>query len=168
MHYGDFFALIWSHVIHTNDCCCYAIQGQLLSFNVSAICDCKKRKVTKQLIFAYVHGAFFVQRHYVFSLQIIWIGKSAYMPGTAIEAGNKSIFHYCDVIMGTMASQITSLTIVYSSVYLAQFKENIKTLRHWPLCGEFTGDRWIPRKMASYTENISIWWRHHAFSLYRE
>ena len=27
----------------------------------------------------------------------------------------------------------------------AQIKENIKTPRHWPLCGEFTGDRWIPR-----------------------
>ena len=26
-----------------------------------------------------------------------------------------------------------------------QIKENIKALRHWPLCGEFTGDRWIPR-----------------------
>ena len=23
--------------------------------------------------------------------------------------------------------------------------KNIKALRHWPLCGEFTGDRWIPR-----------------------
>ena len=23
--------------------------------------------------------------------------------------------------------------------------ENIKALCHWPLCGEFTGDRWIPR-----------------------
>ena len=27
----------------------------------------------------------------------------------------------------------------------AQIKENIKALRHWPLCGEFTGDRWILR-----------------------
>ena len=27
----------------------------------------------------------------------------------------------------------------------AQTKENIKAPRHWPLCGEFTGDRWIPR-----------------------
>ena len=26
----------------------------------------------------------------------------------------------------------------------AQIKENIKAPRHWPLCGEFTGDRWIP------------------------
>ena len=26
-----------------------------------------------------------------------------------------------------------------------QIKVNIKAPRHWPLCGEFTGDRWIPR-----------------------
>ena len=26
-----------------------------------------------------------------------------------------------------------------------QIKENIKAPRHWPLCREFTGDRWIPR-----------------------
>ena len=32
-----------------------------------------------------------------------------------------------------------------------------------PLCGEFTGDRWIPPQMASYAENVSIWWRHHGF-----
>ena len=44
--------------------------------------------------------------------------------------------------MSAMASQITSLTIVYST---AQIIENIKAPRHWPLCGEFTGDQWIPR-----------------------
>ena len=55
------------------------------------------------------------------------------------------INHYGDVIMGMMASQITSITIVYSTVYSVQIKENIKAPRHWPLCGEFTGDRWIPR-----------------------
>ena len=27
----------------------------------------------------------------------------------------------------------------------AEIKENIKAPCHWPLCGEFTGDRWIPR-----------------------
>ena len=43
-----------------------------------------------------------------------------------------------------MASQFTSLTIVYSTVYSGARKENIKAPRHWPLCGEFTGDRWIP------------------------
>ena len=48
--------------------------------------------------------------------------------------------------MGTMASQIISLTIAYSTVYIqAQIKENTKAPRHWPLREEFTGDRWIPR-----------------------
>ena len=52
--------------------------------------------------------------------------------------------HYNDVIMSAMTSQIISLTIIYSTLIPAQMKENIKALRHWPLWGEFTGDRWIP------------------------
>ena len=40
-------------------------------------------------------------------------------------------------------------------------KKNIKTPRHWPLCGEVTGDRWIPRTKASIKENVPISWRHH-------
>ena len=71
-----------------------------------------------------------------------------------------STLHYDDVIMSTMASQITSLTIVYSTVYFqAQIKENTKAPRHWPLCGEFTGE--FPAQMTSNAENVSIWWRHH-------
>ena len=31
------------------------------------------------------------------------------------------------------------------SLIQAQIKENIKAPRHWSLCGEFTGYRWIPR-----------------------
>ena len=49
------------------------------------------------------------------------------------------------VIMGSMASQITSFTIVCSSVFQAQVKENMKAPRHWPLRGELTRDPWIPR-----------------------
>ena len=30
-----------------------------------------------------------------------------------------------------------------------------------PLCGEFTGTGEFPAQRASYTENVSIWWRHH-------
>ena len=54
--------------------------------------------------------------------------------------------HYNDVIMSAMASQITSLTIVYPAVYSGadQRKHYTKAPRHWPLCGEFTGDLWIP------------------------
>ena len=51
--------------------------------------------------------------------------------------------HYNDVIMSAVVPQITSLTIVYSTAY-SEIKENTKALSHWPLCGEFTGDQWIP------------------------
>ena len=67
--------------------------------------------------------------------------------------------------MGPMASPITSLTLVYSTVYSGADQRNIKAPRHWPLCGEFTGDRWIPRTRASNAENVSIWWRHHDWRL---
>ena len=48
--------------------------------------------------------------------------------------------HYSDVVMDAMASQITSLTIVYSTFIQAEIKENIKAPRHWPLSWEVTGD----------------------------
>ena len=32
-----------------------------------------------------------------------------------------------------------------------QIKENIKVPRHWPLCEEFTGDRWIPHTKRPVT-----------------
>ena len=63
--------------------------------------------------------------------------------------------------MGAMVPQITSLTIVYSTVYSAQIKEIIKAPRHWPLCGEFTVTGEFPAQRASNAENVSIWWRHH-------
>ena len=69
--------------------------------------------------------------------------------------------HYNDIMMGTMASQITTLTIVYSTVIQAQIKENIKAPRHWPLCREFTGTGEFHAQRASNAENVFIWWRHH-------
>ena len=80
------------------------------------------------------------------------------------QLSSKAALHYNDVIMTTMASQITGLTIVYPSVYSRQIKENIKAPRHWPLWGEFTGHQWIPRTKGN-AENISIWWRHHGHRL---
>ena len=57
--------------------------------------------------------------------------------------------HYRNVIMSAIASEITSVSIVRSTVHwllvLSQIKENIKALRHCPLCREFTGHRWIFR-----------------------
>ena len=59
--------------------------------------------------------------------------------------------------MSATASQITGLTTVYSGTD----QRKSKAPRHWPLWGEFTGDRWIPRIKASNAENVSIWWRHY-------
>ena len=52
--------------------------------------------------------------------------------------------HYNDVIMSQEGSQITNSLLFTQSFIQTQIKENIKALRHWPLCGEFTGDGWIP------------------------
>ena len=67
--------------------------------------------------------------------------KRSYLHNGNPSAGKK-LSHYTDVIMGAIASQITSLT---QPLIQAQIKENIKAPPHWPLWGEFTGDRWITR-----------------------
>ena len=59
--------------------------------------------------------------------------------------------------MGTMASQITSLTTVYSTVY-----SDASKLRVTGLCaGNSPGTGEFPEQMASNVENVSFWWRHH-------
>ena len=56
------------------------------------------------------------------------------------------IRHYNDAIMSLITSQITSLTIVYSIVFsdADQRKHQSSAVLAF-VCGEFTGDRWIPR-----------------------
>ena len=59
--------------------------------------------------------------------------------------------HYSDVIMGTIASQITSLTIVYSTIYSdADQRRHLSCAENSPGTGEFAV------QMASYPENVSI------------
>ena len=63
--------------------------------------------------------------------------------------------------MGTMASQITSLTIVYSSVYSGADQRH-QQLRVTGLCaGNSPVTSEFPAQMASNAENVSIAWRHH-------
>ena len=64
--------------------------------------------------------------------------------------------------MGAMTSQITSLTIFYSTVYSGadqrkhQSSASLAFVRgNSPVTGEF------PAQMASNAKNIFIWWRHH-------
>ena len=46
--------------------------------------------------------------------------------------------------MGSMASQITDVSVVYLYLVQAEIKESIKAPRHWYLWGEVIGDQWIP------------------------
>ena len=52
--------------------------------------------------------------------------------------------------MGTMASQITSLTIIYSIIY-----SGVDQRKHQ------SSASLAFMQMASNAENVSIWWRHH-------
>ena len=65
--------------------------------------------------------------------------------------------HYSDVIMGTTASKISSLTIVYSAVYSGaeqrKHQSSASMVFVWGI------HRWIPREFLA--QNVSIWWRHH-------
>ena len=77
-------------------------------------------------------------------------------------AQHKSPSHYNDVTMGAMASQITSLTIVYSTVYSGADQRKHQKLCVTGLCaGNSPGTDEFPAQIASYAENVSIWWRHH-------
>ena len=63
--------------------------------------------------------------------------------------------------MGTMASHITSLTIVYSTVYSDADQRKTSKLRVTGFCvGNAPGTGEFPTQMASNAENVSIWWRH--------
>ena len=87
--------------------------------------------------------------------------------GLVIGVECSSLFetHYNDVIMGAMASQITSVSIVYSTVCSDTDQRKHQSsaslafvMGNSPLTGEF------PAQMASNAENVSIWWRHHALN----
>ena len=71
--------------------------------------------------------------------------------------------HYNDVIMNAMASQITGATSVYSIVCAGADQRKyqssasldfVRGIHRWPVNS--------PARRASNTENVSIWWRHHA------
>ena len=97
--------------------------------------------------------------------------------------------HYSDVIMG--ASLKSPASPMFTQPFIqAQMKENIKAPRHWPLCAEFTGDRWIPlhkwpvaRKMYPFDDVIiyalkgaltcglssclhTLWWWYESYDQY--
>ena len=71
--------------------------------------------------------------------------------------------HYCDVIMTTMASQITSLTIVYSTVYPGADERKhqssaslvfVRGIHRWPVNSPHKGP--VTRKMFPFDDVIML------------
>ena len=69
--------------------------------------------------------------------------------------------HYSDVMMSAMASQVTSITTVYSTVYSGTDKRKKSKLRVAGLCegnspvtGEFPTQEPVTRKMFSFDDVI--------------
>ena len=73
----------------------------------------------------------------------------------------KNAGHYNDVIMGTMASQITSLTVVYSAVYSGADQRKhqssaslafVRGIHRWPVNSPHKGP--VTRKMFPFDDDI--------------
>ena len=63
--------------------------------------------------------------------------------------------------MDAMASQITNLTIVYSTVYSDADQRKHQSSASLAFVQGNHRDRWIPAQKASNADNVSISWRHH-------
>ena len=63
--------------------------------------------------------------------------------------------------MTTMASQKTSLTVVYSTIYSDADQRKHQSSASLAFVWGFTGTGEFPAQMASNAKNVSIWWGHH-------
>ena len=73
--------------------------------------------------------------------------------------------------MNAVAYQITSLTILYATVYLGEDERKHQSSASLAFVrGNSPGTGEFPAQMASNAENVSNWWRHHdsriKFSMY--
>ena len=102
----------------------------------------------------------FCRRHFQINL-LVWKLLWRYFNSNFNEKCSNGPIHYDDVIMSAIASQITSLTIVYSIVYSdTEQKKHQSSASLAFVWGIHRGPVNSPQ-MASYAENVSIWWRHH-------
>ena len=75
------------------------------------------------------------------------------------------VHHYSDVIMSTIASQITGVSMVYSAVFSGADERKHQSSASLVLWGELTGDRWIPLTKGQWRGKCfhlmtSSWRRH--------
>ena len=90
-----------------------------------------------------------------------WWSNSTHWMGRLFLA---FFFHYNDVIMSPMASQITSLTIVYSTIYSGADQRKHQSSAplsfvggNSPMTGEFPHKGPVTRKMFPF-DDVIMWW----------
>ena len=115
----------------------------------------------------YAHYLRFVVRYGDFCIGWFYLNPSGFSPVLTLRTMGKCTTtihknHYSGVIMGTVVSEITSLIVVYSTVYPTADQRKHQSN------ASLVFVRWIhqgagefPAQMASNAENVSLWWRHH-------
>ena len=85
-------------------------------------------------------------------LGTIWTVITLVRTGCRLFVRNDTgaVSHYNDVIMTTMASQITSLTVVYSNVYSDAYQRKHQSSASLAFVWGINRDRWIPRTKGQF------------------
>ena len=108
------------------------------------------------IVTSLTRNSFFIRNH---AIGKRWATARVSMTEWAVFAN--SLDHYCDVIMGAMTSQISSLTIVYSSVHSGADQRKhqssaslafVRGIHRWPVNSPH---KWpVTRKMFPFDEVI--------------
>ena len=104
----------------------------------------------------------------VYYIRWVWCDSQPCVPNTD-RACYEVIYHYSDVIMGAIASQITSLTIIYSAVYSSANQRKhqsstslafVRGIHWWPVNSPH---KWpVTRKMFAFDDVIITYDEFHA------
>ena len=99
---------------------------------------------------------------YVIGPQVVAKTSGASSDNKAVTNTTLGLSHYDGVIMNAMASQITSLTIVYSIVYSDADQRKYQSSASLAFVrGIHRGTVNSPHKWPVTWKFLSIWWRHH-------
>ena len=151
---------VWNKItvqsIQTFCCCCFL--NDRLIFKIGDVID---KSCNRQSMIA-VKG---VCIHWYPSFGMIpamsSLVSSANVITTTACTTSDAKFNYNDVIMSATTSQITSLAIVYLTVYSRRGSKKTSKLRFTGLCaGNSPVNGEFPTQKAGVAENVSIWWRH--------
>ena len=94
------------------------------------------------------------RNHQIVALLTLCDGNPFQCHNIIISMCSTKSLHYTDFIISLMASQITSLTIVYPTVYSRTDQRKHQSSVSLAYVREFTWDQWIPRTKGSKAENF--------------